>query len=742
MKNKGKYQKQLRVVFLSIAASFIFVVMGLTSFNLTRSLKQTYQNTIYQTINSENMLAEVCFSTLQSVTGRLLQSEAIHTWETADIRSSFYYNAIGVRDEMHDLVSTFSAIPLYPAVTTLDEDVFVIDSTGTISKREYFMEQTDLSAEQLQQIFGHFQNNSGEIIVPAYDELGILKDLYFVIRKPYAQNGVLYFIRLPRTSLLGSNLSQEFIIYNGMDVIAYSHNDDNAIKKLDNIFDTIKALDAHSFQPNIPKTVAGFDVYLSEFNNSKWKIAYVYDTHSFSPSGIAAYILLPFILLCVLLYVIFHFLTNWLYKPIQATMSEIAPDGHQHGTPIDEFLLLRQNASTARELAGKLQNVVTENTSLLSQRFYRDILLGIDVTKNPIYKDFSPEIASCSVALFHFDEGQDNEESLSNDIFFSKNVLLTYTQQNNLFHAVNISHTDCVVILETGSMEESRRILQSAIEELPEKQNYQIALSRIRPGIHSVHASYQEACNIMEYKYLYISSNILTADQVLLHQTDNYHYPIILENKMIQYLAEGKKKTLELYDNLIRENFSHRESSPEKLHRFIFALLGTINRAFQELKSNPADLLGETINFDEYYANWNHPNIISSIRKMLEQMLLAIQAKNNQSDNTMLDAMCNYIYDNYSTDMTLNDMAEALGISAKYCSNLFKKLSNDTFKNFLNHYRIDQAKKLLEENPDIKITELSEQVGFNSSNTFIRVFGKYTGMTPGAYSAAIHNKER
>ena len=137
MKNKGKYQKQLRVVFLSIAASFIFVVMGLTSYNLTKSLKQTYQNTIYQAINSENMLAEVCFSTLHSVTSRLLQSEAIQTWAAAEIRSSFYYNAIGVRDEMHDLVSTFSAIPLYPAVTTLDEDVFVIDSTGTISKLGY-----------------------------------------------------------------------------------------------------------------------------------------------------------------------------------------------------------------------------------------------------------------------------------------------------------------------------------------------------------------------------------------------------------------------------------------------------------------------------------------------------------------------------------------------------------------------------------------------------------------------------
>lgn len=41
-------------------------------------------------------------------------------------------------------------------------------------------------------------------------------------------------------------------------------------------------------------------------------------------------------------------------------------DGHPQGSPIDEFLLLRQNAVTARELAGKLQNIVTENLTALT----------------------------------------------------------------------------------------------------------------------------------------------------------------------------------------------------------------------------------------------------------------------------------------------------------------------------------------------------------------------------------------
>ena len=496
-------------------------------------------------------------------------------------------------------------------------------------------------------------------------------------------------------------------------------------------------MDEEQFQPNDPITITGSDVYISIFNNRNWKIAYVYDMHSFNFSNIAAYILFSFTALGAFVFVVFRHLIKWLYKPVQSTMTEIMPDGHRLNVPVDEFLLFRQNAATAKELAFSLQKVVNENSSLLSQRFYRDLLFGIDITDNPLYKKL-PEIINCSVALFHFDDEKDNEESLSNDIFFSKNVLFSYTQQNNQFHAVNISHSDCAAILESENTEKSRKILQAVIEELPENPNYRIALSRIRSGIHSVHTSYQEACNIMEYKYLYISSNILTADQIPLHQTDNYYYPIILENKMIQYLAEGKEKVLELYDDLIRENFSNRNFSPETLRSFIFALLGTINRTFQELKSNPSDLLGRAINFDEYYSDWSHPNIISYIRQIFQEMLVAIQAKSSQSDNATLEVMRNYIYENYSTDMTLNDMANTLGISAKYCSNLFKKLSNDTFKNFLNRYRIEQAKKILEDNPDMKISELSERVGFNSSNTFIRVFSKYTGMTPGTYSSSIH----
>lgn len=49
------------------------------------------------------------------------------------------------------------------------------------------------------------------------------------------------------------------------------------------------------------------------------------------------------------------------------------------------------------------------------------------------------------------------------------------------------------------------------------------------------------------------------------------------------------------------------------------------------------------------------------------------------------------------------------------------------------------AKEILRDDPSIKIVDLSAMVGFNSSNSFIRVFSKYEGITPGAYVDRIQH---
>ena len=68
------------------------------------------------------------------------------------------------------------------------------------------------------------------------------------------------------------------------------------------------------------------------------------------------------------------------------------------------------------------------------------------------------------------------------------------------------------------------------------------------------------------------------------------------------------------------------------------------------------------------------------------------------------------------------------------------KCAEDNFKNYVNQKKIDKAKEILENNKNIKVKQLSDMLGFNSVNTFIKVFGKYVGMSPGQYAKDISVK--
>lgn len=53
--------------------------------------------------------------------------------------------------------------------------------------------------------------------------------------------------------------------------------------------------------------------------------------------------------------------------------------------------------------------------------------------------------------------------------------------------------------------------------------------------------------------------------------------------------------------------------------------------------------------------------------------------------------------------------------------------------NYLNSLRIDYAKKLMDEE-QITVAEAADRAGYENANTFIRLFKKYAGDTPGNYN--------
>lgn len=91
-----------------------------------------------------------------------------------------------------------------------------------------------------------------------------------------------------------------------------------------------------------------------------------------------------------------------------------------------------------------------------------------------------------------------------------------------------------------------------------------------------------------------------------------------------------------------------------------------------------------------------------------------------------------YIQENYSKDISLDDVSGLVNISPYYFSKIFKEETGENFIEYLTKIRIEKAKEFLVK-PDISIKEAGIRSGYTDPNYFSRIFKKQTDMTPSEY---------
>ena len=91
------------------------------------------------------------------------------------------------------------------------------------------------------------------------------------------------------------------------------------------------------------------------------------------------------------------------------------------------------------------------------------------------------------------------------------------------------------------------------------------------------------------------------------------------------------------------------------------------------------------------------------------------------------------IYKNRTLDR--NKMAEILGISPSYVSQLVNTVTGDNFSNYINGHRVEAVKKLLQDSKfdQYSLLSIGIECGFSSKTTFYNAFKKKCKMTPNAY---------
>ena len=91
-------------------------------------------------------------------------------------------------------------------------------------------------------------------------------------------------------------------------------------------------------------------------------------------------------------------------------------------------------------------------------------------------------------------------------------------------------------------------------------------------------------------------------------------------------------------------------------------------------------------------------------------------------------------------ELTINDLASMVPCNRHHLSQVLNESLNNSFYDYINYYRVEEAKQLLmnASKENYKISSIAYDAGFNSLSTFNEIFRKHTGTTPSQFRKDLH----
>ena len=125
-------------------------------------------------------------------------------------------------------------------------------------------------------------------------------------------------------------------------------------------------------------------------------------------------------------------------------------------------------------------------------------------------------------------------------------------------------------------------------------------------------------------------------------------------------------------------------------------------------------------------------NLINVFAQMISLNENYISENKNNTTYIRIKKALDYIYKNYTTKITIDDLAKEVSMCRTELTKLFKQSLGYTITEYILRYRIEQSLPLIK-SKTLNMTQISEAVGFNSSSYFAEAFNKIMKITPTEY---------
>lgn len=145
---------------------------------------------------------------------------------------------------------------------------------------------------------------------------------------------------------------------------------------------------------------------------------------------------------------------------------------------------------------------------------------------------------------------------------------------------------------------------------------------------------------------------------------------------------------------------------------------------------------------DFYIQRLDDVHSVQGVKKLHDEMAIDFAEKMRRirkSDvgSKQIRQSKEYIYAHIKERITIEELAEELGVSAGYLSRIFKKETGDSVSGYIRRQKIEMAENMLRYS-DYSFIEIANRLSFSSQSHFIQQFREQTGMTPKKYRDKYH----
>lgn len=400
----------------------------------------------------------------------------------------------------------------------------------------------------------------------------------------------------------------------------------------------------------------------------------------------------------------------------------------------------------------KLINEVVKNTAELKRKFIIDVINGYYITREKLDEKIK-ELNLSLISFFtfvikpYFFMGHSNDNLTQMNLEFNYVVekILHSTMYSKEGEFIEFWLNNNLVILymfnkrqiEYSANHKIINIINSIQEGVRGNGNYDfdMGVSSISTGNGSIKKSYDDACKALNYRFLIAENNVVhlkdiqgegIIDEELVFKKISKIYQLLLDSKV------EENEIVLIVDEIINIIIASGMTNID----YIKSLLIDICMASVHVINNN-NLSYELItDSDKIYNNiYMRRNIKESylyIKQYILNIYNKLHSQGNKKYSNTVNAAIEYLNENYSSKISLKDVADFINVSPEHLSRLIKKETGENFTDILSNIRVKYAMKLLQDT-NIRVNEIGDKVGLSNYAYFYQLFKKATGHSPKDY---------